>query len=73
MPSIFGSIFTCNSKKSERKKEEIREIKKDIATIKDNHLYHIEKDVETIKTDIKMMDISLQDLKMNLMIFINKK
>lgn len=38
---------------------EIALIKKDIATIKDNHLHHIEKDVSEIKKNVDRIDARL--------------
>lgn len=38
---------------------EIALIKKDIATIKDNHLHHIEKDVSEIKNQVEKIDSRL--------------
>ena len=38
---------------------EIALIKKDIATIKDNHLHHIEKDVSEIKKNVDRIDSRL--------------
>lgn len=61
-------FITCRSKKSE-KEDEISQMKIDLQLIKENHLYHIEKDIAEMKTDIKLINQSLTDLK----IYISKK
>lgn len=39
--------------------EDIQEIKKDIASIKDNHLSHIEKDMASMDNRIEKMDMRI--------------
>lgn len=42
---------------TQKNAEDIRQIKTDIASIKDNHLYHIEKDMASMDKRIEKMDM----------------
>ena len=61
----MGNIFTniienCSCGSSANKDDEIQQIKNDISTIKNNHLYHIEKDMFEMKMDIKIILMKLK-------------
>jgi len=61
MGQIFSNfIENCNCGSSNDKDDEIQQIKLDIYTIKNNHLYHIEKDMLEMKMDIKLILMKLK-------------
>ena len=57
LSAIIG-LFTCNGNKN---KEDIDEMKLDIRMIKENHLHHIERDINDMKTDIKIILVKLSN------------
>ena len=62
--SALIGLFTCGG--NDKNKDDIDEMKRDIHTIKTNHLHHLEFDVSEIKTDIKLMNQYLTDIKISL-------
>jgi L-lactate utilization protein LutB len=44
---------------TEQNTKDINEIKQDIKTIKDNHLFHLERDVSKIEKNVEKMDSRL--------------
>jgi L-lactate utilization protein LutB len=44
---------------TEKNSKDIQEIKQDIKTIKDNHLFHLERDVSKIEKNVEKMDSRL--------------
>ncbi len=64
MGQVFSNfIENCNCGSSANQelinREEIVKIRQDLSTIKDNHLYHIEKDILEMKMDMKIILMKL--------------
>ncbi len=61
MGNVIGNLIeNCNCGSTDNKDDEIQQIKRDIHTIKNNHLYHIEKDMFEMKMDIKIILMKLK-------------
>ncbi len=67
MGQVFSSFIencscgsAANSNDELIRQQEIIKIRQDISNIKDNHLYHIEKDMLEIKMDIKIILMKLK-------------
>jgi len=61
--SAILNMIVCKDSRNEKNEAEISQMKLDIQLIKENHLAHIQDDMNNMRTDIKIIKESLTDIK----------
>ncbi len=70
MGNALGSLsFICSGDSDD---DDIPDIKRDLHSIKENHLPHIKEDIVEIKTNLAIIKNDLQHMKTSIQILINR-
>ena len=75
MGSAFSICGTCNldiQQDVQNCNKSVKDLKKDVSRIRDNHLFHVSADIAGLKKDVKYMSKDIKEIKETLKDAVNQ-